>query len=126
MPGRSRRNITVVADSDGKGLLLGFLFASEQVDLVGAAVAGQQESGDYGLPVVVEVSGEVGVQEPLELGGESSFVEGADLQPGLLAAVVLEFSDGTTISVETPVIDVDEARYTVAWLDALGIEAERS
>lgn len=120
------RNIMLVADSEGKGLLLGFLFSSEQVELVGAAVAGQQVDGDYGQPVIVDVTGQIGVEEPLELGGEDSIVEGADLEPGLLAAVLLEFSDGTSMTVETPVVSADEPTYTDAWQDAQGLEAAQT
>ncbi len=112
------RNIMLVADDEGRGVMLGFLFSDEPVELVGAVVAGQQVDGEYGQPVAVDVSGEINAREPLELGGAESIVEGADLEAGLLAGVVLEFSDGTTLSVETPVVSADEPAYTAAWEQA--------
>ncbi len=114
------RNILLLADAEGKGLLMGSLFADERVELIGAAVAAQQPDGSYAEPVTVDISGDVGVQEPLEFGGTDSVVEGANLQRGLLATVLLQFSDGTSMTIEPVVVSSDEDSYAESWDAALG------
>ncbi len=109
------RNVLVLANDDGQGLLTGSLFANQPVELEGAAVAGQQQDGTYADVVSVPLTGEIGVREPLELGGEDAIVEGADLQAGLLAAVVLQFSDGTSMTMETVVVSSDDPAHAALW-----------
>ncbi len=114
------RNVMLLADNEGKGLLMGSLFTSEQVELVTVAVAAERSDGSFGEPVGVDVAGNIGVEEMLMLGGQDSIVEGADLQPGMLAAVLLNFSDGTSMSLETPVVSSEDPSYTAAWDEAQG------
>lgn len=114
------RNIMLLADNAGKGLILGSLFTSEDVELVGVAVAGEQTDGSYSPPVTVELSGDIAVNEALVLGGEDSIVEGADLKPGMLAAVAMKFSDGTGLQFETVVVSSEDPSYSDAWDTAQG------
>ena len=112
------RNVMLVADEDGQGLLLGSLFTNEPVELEGAAVAGEQPDGSYADPVDVDVTGKIGIQQAFVFGGEDSVVEGAELTPGMLAAVLLRFSDGTSMTLETPVVSSEDPSYATAWDDA--------
>ena len=112
------RNIMVLADSDGTGLLLGSLFSSEPVELEGAVVAAQQQDGSYADPVEVDVNGTIGVGDALDFGGTDSIVEGADLVAGMLAEISLQFSDGTSLTVETPVASAQDRAYADAWAAA--------
>jgi len=112
------RNIMLLADDEGRGLLLGSLFTSEPVELEGVAVAGEQTDGSYVEPVDVSVTGELGTQEAFRFGGEDSIVEGAELRPGMLAAVLMQFSDGTSMTVETPVVSSEDPAYAQTWDEA--------
>lgn len=114
------RNVMMLADSEGKGLLMGSLFADEQVELVGAAVAGERPDGSFGEPVSLAITGTIGVEEAFVLGGKDSVVAGAELQPGLLAAVQLNFSDGTSMTVQTPVVSSEDPSYADTWDEAQG------
>lgn len=109
------RSILLLADAEGKGLLMGSLFTDDPVELVGVAVAAQQPDGSYAEPVTVDISGEVGVQEPLEFGGTESVIDGANLHKGLLATVLMQFSDGTTMTVEPVVVSSEENSYAESW-----------
>ncbi|MGO1384161.1 MAG: hypothetical protein ACTHWA_05590 [Arachnia sp.] len=112
------RNIMLLADESGKGLLMGSLFASEAVELQGVAVAGEQTDGSYAEAVNVEVTGELGTQEAFRFGGQDSIVEGTELRAGMLATVLMQFSDGTTLTLNTPVVSSDDPAYQAAWEQA--------
>ena len=112
------RNIMLLADDEGNGLLLGSLFTNQPVELEGVAVAGEQPDGSYADPVDVSVTGKIGIQEALDFGSADSIVEGAELNPGMLAAVLLRFSDGTSMTLETPVVSSEDPSYTAAWDEA--------
>ena len=109
------RNIMLLADEEGKGLLLGSLFTSEPVELQGVAVASEQADGSYSEPVEVAVTGKIGIQEALDFGGTDSIVEGTELRAGMLAAVLLQFSDGTSMTMETPIVSSENPAYTATW-----------
>ncbi len=112
------RNIMVLADDEGRGLLLGSLFTNKPVSLEGVAVAGEQMDGSYAEPVAVAMTGEIGIQEALRFGGQDSIIEGAKLEAGMLAAVQLQFSDGTSMTVETPVVSSEDPAYAATWDEA--------
>ena len=114
------RNIMVLADEQGDGLVLGSVFTTEPLDLTQVAVAAEQEDGSFGDPVAVAVTGSVPVNQGLALGAKESRVEGAGLQEGLLADVFMEFSDGTTMTVKAPVLSSTHADYAQAWEKAQG------
>ena len=97
------RNLMVLADSEGEGLLLGSIFTTREVALTA---------------VKVDLTGDVSVNDGLTLGGKDSLVEGAKLQEGLLARVVMQFSDGTTAALEAPVVSSEHADYKQAWAQA--------
>ena len=112
------RNIMLLANGEGQGLILGSLFTNEPVELEGVAVAGEQSDGSYAEPVDVAVTGKLGIQQAFDFGGEDSIVEGAQLNPGMLAAVLLKFSDGTSMTLETPVVSSEDPDYATTWDDA--------
>lgn len=109
------RNLMLLADGEGEGLLLGSIFSTEPLELVQVGVAGEQPDGSFGQPVEVPLSGDVPVQGSLMLGDSNSRVEGADLREGLTAMVIMRFSDGTTSTMEAPVLSAEHSDYTQAW-----------
>ncbi len=112
------RNLMVLADSSGEGLLLGSIFTTQELELTDVAISAEQEGGTFADPVPVDLTGDVSVNDGLQLGGKDSLVEGAKLQEGLLARVMMQFSDGTTAAVEAPVISSEHADYKDAWAQA--------
>ncbi len=106
------RNILLVADESGDGALVGYLSASEAVELTGATVAGIDAEGNPGEPVPVEVSGSVPRSGALQLDGSNATVSGANLIPGLLADVELAFDDGTRIRLQAPVMSAEHEDYS--------------
>ena len=112
------RNLMVLADTDGEGLLLGSIFTTQPVTLTAVAVSAEQAGGTFADPVPVDLTAEVSVNDGLRLGGKDSLVEGAKLQEGLLARVLMQFSDGTTAAVEAPVTSSEHADYKDAWAKA--------
>ncbi len=114
------RNIMVLANAEGEGLLLGSVFTTQPVELTRVAVAAEQTDGSFADPVNIAVSGDVPKNGGLVFGSKESLVEGADLQEGLLANVYLEFSDGNTMMVEAPVLSSMHEDYAATWDKAQG------
>ncbi|MDO5737088.1 MAG: hypothetical protein Q4P15_11500 [Propionibacteriaceae bacterium] len=114
------RNVMVLADGEGEGLLLGSVFTTQAVELTEVGVAAEQQDGSFAEPVLVKAEGDVPVNGSLLFGGKESRIEGADLQEGLLANVFMRFSDGTTMEVEAPVMSSTHSDYAEAWDKAQG------
>lgn len=112
------RNLMVLADTEGEGLLLGSIFTTRGVTLMAVAVSAEEDGGTFAEPVPVDLTGDVSVNDGLQLGGKDSLVEGAKLREGLLARVMMQFSDGTTAAVEAPVVSSEHADYKEAWAQA--------
>lgn len=109
------RNLMVLADTEGEGLLLGSVFTTQPLELTQVAVATEQADGSFAEPVEVAVSGKVPVEAGLMLGDKDSRIEGADLDEGLLVNVLMSFSDGTTMTMEAPILSAEHLDYTEAW-----------
>ena len=105
------RNFLVVADESGDGVLLGTIVASEETTLEGIAVAAEDESGQRGEPMMLDVSGDIPRGGVLKLDAENAAVEGADLIPGRLAHIALQFSDGTQLVLQAPVMSAEHADF---------------
>ncbi len=109
------RNLMVLADSEGEGLLLGSVFSTQPLDLSMVSVAGEQSDGTFAEPVAIDLSAAVPVNGSLILGDSSSRVEGADLLEGRVAKVMMQFSDGTTATIDAPVMSSTHPDYEEAW-----------
>ena len=109
------RNLMVLADADGDGLLLGSVFTSQPVELEVMGLAVEQSDGSFTDPVVLELAGDVPVQGGLMFGGPESRLEGVGLTEGLLARVIMQFSDGTSVDIEAPVMSSEHPDYKSAW-----------
>ncbi|MEO7588605.1 MAG: hypothetical protein ABIS84_11330 [Arachnia sp.] len=109
------RNLMLLADSKGEGLLLGSVFTTQPVKLTALTVSAEQQDGSFSEPVTVDVKGDILVTDGLKLGGKDSRIKGAKLREGLLSRVTMQFSDGTTAAVEAPVLSSDNADYKAAW-----------
>lgn len=109
------RNLMVLTDGAGQGLLLGSVFTSEPLDLTQVALSAEQADGSFGPPVPLQISGKVPVESGLMLGEKDSSVEGTDLDPSRLVNVLLVFSNGTTMMLEAPVMSAEHPDYEAAW-----------
>ncbi|MCC2591974.1 hypothetical protein LKO27_00825 [Tessaracoccus sp. OS52] len=106
------RNFLVVADESGQAAVLGTIVASEDVTLTGVAVAAEDENGERGEPVMLDLGGEeIRRNGVLKLDAGNATVEGAELLPGRLAHVALQFEDGTQLVLQTPVMSAEHADY---------------
>lgn len=114
------RNLMVLADGEGEGLLLGSVFTTQPLELSQVAVSAKQEDGSSAEPAAVRVTGAVPVESGLKLGGKDSLIEGAGLDTNQLANVSLAFSDGTTMMMDVPVMAAEHPDYKAAWDDAQG------
>ena len=109
------RNLMVLADDAGEGLLLGSVFSTQPLELSMVGVAGEQPDGTFSQPVAIDLAAAVPVNGGLTLGDSSSRVEGADLVQGRVAKVMMQFSDGTTATIEAPVMSSTHPDYEEAW-----------
>lgn len=114
------RNLMVLTDDEDQGLLLGSVFTTEPVEITRVAVSAEQSDGTFGEPVPVGISADVPVESGLMLGDDDSRVEGAALEAGLLAQVSFAFSDGTTMTMQTPVLAAEHDDYQLAWGEVWG------
>lgn len=112
------RNLMLLADANGDGLLLGSVFASEPVELTVMGLAAEQPDGSFSDPVAVDLAGEVPLQGGLMFGGAESRLEGAELTEGLLARVIMQFSDGSSVDIKAPVLSSTHPDYESAWAQA--------
>ena len=113
------RNILVVADEEGNGVVLGSLFTSAaDASLKQAAIAAHLSDGTDGeVTEVADAEGDIPRPQGLKLAGVA---EGADLEAGTTAKVAFQFADGATIAVDAPVYSSDNAAYADAFTDAVG------
>lgn len=109
------RNLMLLADSKGDGLLLGSVFTAEPVELTMVALAAEQPDGTFSEPVVTGLAGDVPVEGGLMFGDADSRVQGAQLTEGLLARVIMQFSDGTSVDIAAPVMSSEHPDYKTTW-----------
>lgn len=103
------RNFLLVAGEDGNGVLLGSIAASEASTLTQVAVQAETADGGRGSAVIVKATGDIA------RGGVMKFqdvqVTGAGLIPGRLAYVALQFSDGTQLLLDAPVMSAEHPDF---------------
>lgn len=114
------RNILVVANDEGTGVLLGSLAASSAVELTAARITAEPTGETKPAPVDLSVTGKIPAGGVLNLESEKVVAKDAGLVPGQLAQVALLFNDGTQITVTTPVMSAEHDDYAQAFKGAQG------
>lgn len=112
------RNLLVVADEAGSGLLLGSIFSTNPSEVTGVAIAAEQADGSYTDAVTLKVSEKLTPNQPLQLEGATFLVKDANLQQGLLAKVAIQLGGEQVITAEVPVIAASHADFAASWQEA--------
>lgn len=105
------RNILLVADSDGNGALLGSVVTTQAVDLAQVSVQPETAEGTRGDAVPLTVTARIPRDGAFQFDATNARVKGADLLPGRLAYVSLQFSDGTQLQLDAPVMSADSPDF---------------
>lgn len=105
------RNFLLVAGDDGDGVLLGSIAARESVALDKVVIQAETADGGRGEAVEVDASGDIRKGDVLKF--EDVAVTGADLLPGRLAFVALQFSDGTRLTLDAPVMSAEHPDFAL-------------
>lgn len=110
------RNVLVIADSTGQGLVSASLVTYADDTLTAVAGTPHKVDGSAGSPLVVTATG-----LPLTMPTNTLFVltdaplriavSSPDLKPGLLAEVTLTFAKAGQVKVVTPVLSSDEPEF---------------
>ncbi|QIK71711.1 hypothetical protein G7070_04765 [Propioniciclava coleopterorum] len=108
------RNLVVVSDEQGKGYLSASLVSSANDTLVkvsGHPILLDGNAGSSlvvtGTPVALSANSLAVLTEP----AATLQVSSSDLQPGLLAAITLEFASGAHETIQTPVLSPEDPVY---------------
>lgn len=109
--GLKARNILLVADADGNGALLGSVVTSQAVELTQVSVQAETADGNRGDAVALPVTARIPRDGAFQFDAANASVKGADLLPGRLAYVALQFSDGTQLVLDAPVMSADSPDF---------------
>ena len=105
------RNILLVADASGNGVLLGSVVASEAVGLKEVSVQAEDADGARGAAVTLGVTTRIPRGGAFQFDTANATVDNAGLLPGRLAYVTLQFDDGTQLVLDAPVMSSDSPDY---------------
>lgn len=105
------RNFMVIADDSGDGILLGTVASTEAVSLTGVAVQAETSDGGRAEPVFVEVTGDIPRNGTFSLDSSNGQVSGANFLLGRTTTIGLQFSDGTEIRMEAPVLSSEHPDF---------------
>ena len=110
------RNVLVIADDTGQGVISGSVVSSSDETLTAAAGVPHKVDGTAGSPLVVTASG-----LPLAMPANTMFVlttppvrlavSSPDLKPGLLAEVTLTFAKAGPVTVLAPVLSSSDPKF---------------
>lgn len=107
------RNILLVADESGDGVLNGSIASADAVSLTGIVVQAETADGGRGDAVPVDIAADIPRNGIVKLDASNAEVSGADLLLGRTATVALQFADGTQIVVEAPVMSSEHPDFTI-------------
>lgn len=109
------RNLLIVADGEGGGIISGSLLSSVDNRVTDINVTPVLMDDTDGTPLEVYGADDVELPAnrlvPLSTEGEQVQVSGEDLSPGLTARFVLTFESGAEAAVTAPVMAFDQAMY---------------
>lgn len=105
------RNFLVVADDSGNGTLLGTVTSAEAVSLTGVAVQAETSDGGRAEPVFVDVTADISRNGSFVIDSSNGEVSGANFLMGRTATVGLQFSDGSEIRMEAPVLSSEHPDF---------------
>jgi hypothetical protein len=107
------RNLLLIADGTGKGVVSASLVSATDDALSGIMATPQRADGSAGPALAVDQPNVPLPANKLVLltGATPIKVSGADLKPGLTAEVKLAFSSGAQVTLVAPVMDSTLAEY---------------
>lgn len=105
------RNLVLVTNDAGEAVLIGSLAASETVALQGGVITPETEDGGRGQSTALVTTGEIPRDGVLQLDASNAMIEGAQLLPGRLAEVQLQFDDGTQLALDVPVFSTEHEDF---------------
>lgn len=108
------RNLLLIADASGKGVLSATLIAPTNDTLATVTAIAQHPDGtDAGSLQVTGTPVTLAPNQPVVLTGPPPAVKvsGTDLKPGLTAKVTLQFGSGATVTVVVPVAATTDPAY---------------
>lgn len=104
------RNFVLVTDGT-EAALLGTITSFEAVTLEGAVITPQDETGARGQTTGLAITAEIPRDGALKLDASNAMVSDAALVPGRLAEVTLQFDDGTSITLDVPVLTTEHEDF---------------
>ena len=111
------RNVLLVTDGEGRGLLVGTVSSVPGAKVTGVAFAPEKADGSQGEPVAVDFTATIPAQGSVRFEDGPARVESPDLTPGRLAKGGIQLSSGT-IQLEAPVYASDHPDFRELWSKA--------
>lgn len=108
------RNFVIVTDDSGAAVLLGTISTFEAIGLQGAVVTPQDAQGERGETTALVITAELPRDGALKLDASNAMLEGAEVVPGRLAEVTLQFDDGTSLTLDVPVFSTEHPDFANA------------
>lgn len=105
------RNILLIADEAGEGVLNGTIASAEAISLTGIVVQAETADGGRGAAVPVEISGDIPRNGALKLDDSNAVVSGAALLAGRTATVAMRFADGSQLVLEAPIMSSEHPDF---------------
>lgn len=119
--GLKLRNILVVTDGDGAGMILGGITSrDEATTILGLGYAAELEDGSFGQPNAVPFTQDIRKGETIILDGADTSFSTSELLVGRLARVSVQFEDGRSVSLSVPVLSAEHPDFVEAWEQATG------
>lgn len=107
------RNLLIVSDESGQGILLGAVATntSDTVTTITLAPHGAQDAE----PTIIDINEKVTRNNSLTLEPETTKFEAPGLELGRTADVLIEFKNGQAISMEAPVYSSEHPDFAETW-----------
>lgn len=105
------RNILLIADESGEGVLNGSIASAEAASLTGIVVQAETADGGRGAAVPVEITADISRNGIVKLDATNAPVSGAGLLLGRTATVAMQFADGTQLVVEAPILSSEHPDF---------------
>lgn len=113
------RNMLVVTDGEGTGMILGAIASrDEAAEVVGLGYAAEKEDGSYGELNAVPFEASIAKGKTVILDGAETRFNSSELLVGRLAEVAVVLEDGRRISLLAPVMSAEHPDFAAAWDEA--------
>ncbi|MHA6510931.1 hypothetical protein [Tessaracoccus sp. Z1128] len=117
--GLKLRNVLVVTDGEGKGMILGGIASrDEAATVVGLGYAAEKDDGSYGELNAVAFEADIPKGKTIILDGADTSFNSSELLIGRLARVAVVFESGERVILTVPVVSAEHADFADAWQQA--------